>query len=191
MSNQSTGKEQTRKGRQLALLLTLAFLGPLALAMLLYFNVPGWKPSGSTNYGVLLQPPVTLPEAFTQETQMRGHWNLVLSYHGECQAQCRDALIQVRQVRLASGREADRIKRFVLLDQQPADPGFFQNQHPDLAVLSRDTAGGKVLSVHIGEQPSYYLVDPLGNIILQYPVVPVQKLLLNDLKKLLKLSRIG
>lgn len=69
--------------RQLWMLLSV-FLAPLALAFVLYY-CGGWRPSGSTNYGELVQPPRTLPavdlgtpagEKLAGDA-WRGHWSLV------------------------------------------------------------------------------------------------------------------
>ena len=42
-----------------------------------------------------------------------------------------------------------------------------------------------------GADPTIYLVDPLGNVVLAYPADPDSKRLAKDLERLLKASRIG
>jgi hypothetical protein len=58
-----------------------------------------------------------------------------------------------------------------------------------------DVSGGDSLVDLFGrerlEQGRYFVVDPLGNIILSYPDSADQQRLLDDLERLLSVSRVG
>ena len=45
-----------RRGRRLLLLLAALFFVPLALAFWMYYGPSGWRPSGDTSQGDLLEP---------------------------------------------------------------------------------------------------------------------------------------
>ena len=42
-----------------------------------------------------------------------------------------------------------------------------------------------------GLEPGLYIVDPLGNLVLRYPLGAAGNSVLDDLKRLLKVSQIG
>jgi hypothetical protein len=49
-----------------------------------------------------------------------------------------------------------------------------------------------IASLPDGEQGRHiYLIDPLGNVMMRFPPEPEVKLLMKDLKRLLKYSRLG
>lgn len=189
-TNEKSGR---RRGRRNMLLLALVFFGPLLLAVLMYYGVFDLRPASTTNYGDLIQPPIVLAEEATVPTGMRGRWTLLMPVRGECGDACRQRLDEVRDVRLVLGAEADRVGRLLLSDVAPAGPAWYAERHPGLTVVAPGTAGWEPLwaSTESLAVPGLYLVDPLGNIMMAYPPNPDQKRLLKDLKKLLKLSRIG
>lgn len=180
------------RGRLKLGLLALVFFGPLIAAILLY--VLGIGPGGAgVNYGTLLQPAVQLDARVHYDTGLRGRWTLLVKPAGACGADCVGALVDVRQVRLATGREIDRIERAVLLPAGIALPADAIAAHPGLVVLEGDNGAGAAVADALeplrGDR--IYIVDPVGNVILAYPLRPEREALLDDLDKLLKLSRIG
>ena len=185
--------------------LTAIFFVPLLTAFVLYYS-NGWRPSGSTSHGDLITPPRTLPDATltiaggarNSAAVFHGKWTLVFIGNGECDTQCRQSLTQIRQVRLALGDDSDRVQR-VFLNRTPCCAGdYLQLEHAGLVVaLVPDSA--KSL---IGAFPAYngvvpqraqrtYIIDPLGNLMMSYAPGSASKGMLEDMKKLLKLSHIG
>src|SRR5690606_11664308 len=98
-SNPADRPPAARSRSQLWILVAV-FFAPLLVAFLLYYGLDGWRPSGSTNHGELVQPPVHVPEAEltgphgTQHPAdlLRGKWTLVYIGHGACDARCQEAL---------------------------------------------------------------------------------------------------
>lgn len=182
----------TRRGRLQLILLALVFFGPLAVAITMYYT--GGTPEGdSVNYGTLLEPPLSLDARTHFDTGLRGRWTLLVKSSGDCGEVCSRALIDIRQVRLATGREIDRIERALLLPAGTSVSAETLEAHPGLVVLQSGDAAGDAVAGAFEAQPAdhIYIVDPIGNLILRYPLEPERKALLGDLKKLLKLSRIG
>lgn len=79
------------------------------------------------------------------------------------------------------------------------DQPYLDAEHPGLITARADDAAGKAF---VGVFPDYdnrpveqagriYIVDPLGNLMMSYAADAKPKGLLEDLKKLLKLSHIG
>lgn len=198
-----TDHTQKRSRRQLWLLIAI-FFAPLGTAFLLYYGLEGWRPAGSTNQGELFQPARALPvfelptpegTTFANES-LRGKWNLIYIGDGQCGQRCRDALVLMRQSRLALNEDLPRVQRIFLTTGHCCDQAYLQSEHPGLLVAQAD-ATGQLLRVFPGAPVSgpeagyIYIVDPLGNLMMRYSPQAPRKALLEDLEKLLKLSHIG
>lgn len=189
-----------RRRSQLWLLIVL-FFAPLGVAFLLYYGASGWRPAGSTNHGDLIVPARPLPQLTLTSTSgasldsalWRGKWTVVYAGDGQCDALCREALLLTRQTRLALGDDLARIQRVFLVTANCCDQAYLETEHPDLiAVRADDAAGQQLLATFpapaIGR---IYIVDPLGNLMMGHAPDGLSRGLLEDLKKLLKLSHIG
>jgi len=182
-----------------AWLLAAIFFGPLAVAWVLYFDT-GWRPGGMTNHGQLVRPAVPLPPSSlpTPEGErldpdfLKGHWTLVYVSGGTCGEICRNALRDSRQTRLALGRLMDRLQRVYLYTADVPDPAFLAREHPDLLAASvAGTEGARLLGALPSREEGFWLVDPLGNAMMRYPPDAEPQGMLKDIKKLLRVSRIG
>lgn len=181
-----------------------AFVAPLALAFLLYYGM-GVRPSGTTNKGDLIQPAVPLPEvelpgATDQKLAadaLRGKWSMVFIGDGACDPRCREALTLMRQTRLALGDKMERVQRVFLITGNCCDQAYLDAEHSGLLLGRIDNSAGQTLletfpdTAQAATLGRIYLVDPLGNLMMKYEADAPQKGLLEDLKKLLKLSHIG
>lgn len=186
------------RGRLTLIALAVLFVGPLAVAMLLYKGGL-WTPGAGANHGQLLQPVLTLPRdpqplaggGVAEGGYLLGKWSIVHLADGGCDERCAQALIKTRQVRLSLARYIERTQRVVFLN----DTTFSgEAAHPDLLVVRlADAAGGEILTAleASGGADYVYIVDPLGNLILSYPLDGQPGDIHDDLKKLLRLSRIG
>jgi hypothetical protein len=194
-----------RRSRTQVWILLAVFFVPLALAFLLYYGSGGWRPPGSTNHGELISPPrplpsVTLPTPggapLAPET-WHGKWTLLYVGDGRCDGRCRAALVLMRQTRLALNADMTRVHRIFLATGHCCDQAYLGTEHPDLTVaLADNEAGRQLLAVFPAPRPeqddSIYVIDPLGNLMMRHaPEPPPAKGLLEDLRRLLKLSHIG
>jgi hypothetical protein len=193
---------KVRRGRIQFLLLALLFIGPLAVAWVLYFGAGGWKPAGTTNHGILIEPPALLPEVRIAESgpdgsdgDMRGRWTLLYLDGGACGDRCVAALDLSARVRLALGRRMARVQRAYIAEGPEPLPVLPEGQsdlmvtrasRPDLAPLL------EALPADLPRDGSeILLVDPLGNLMMRFPLTEDPKGMLGDIKKLLRVSRIG
>lgn len=186
-----TTDQQIRRGRWQLGLLALVFFGPLAVAIAMYFGGMGGSAGEAVNYGTLLRPPVTIDAKLHFDSGTRSRWTLLYKTDGDCDETCRKALIDIRQIRLATGREIDRIERYLISPN--ADANDLLKQHPGLIINNQlgETGIRMAAALDALSDRQIYIIDPLGNVILQYPTEPDRKEFLGDLKKLLKLSKIG
>lgn len=176
--------------RTLYLLLGLFFL-PLAAAFILYYGM-GWRPSSGTNHGELLQPLRQLPPS---AHALQGKWALVYVGDGACDEACRNALYIARQTHVLLNKDMDRLDRALLATGGCCDQAFLDAEHAGIRVfeVSDPAARAELLAVlppgdHAND---LFVIDPLLNIVLRFDARENPKGLLEDLKKLLKLSHIG
>jgi hypothetical protein len=171
-------------------------LAPFVAAMLAYFYL---QPQGGTNYGELIparplsDPPLRhLDQRVFRLSELRGKWVLLQLDQAECAAACRTKLYNMRQVRLAQGREMERVERvWLILDEAPLE-----------TQLIREYDGTRMLRAGanpiLSEFPPpdhardhIYLIDPLGNLMLRFPKDADPRKMHKDLARLLRASRIG
>ena len=188
---------ETKKGRGRVqfLLVAAIFLGPLALAAWMYFS-GSLAPEGRTNHGALLQPIVnlgeTLPDSPLHEHN-DGHWVLLYANDGVCDEPCEYSLYTLRQSRLMLGREMDRLVRVFLHGETPPDTVLLAEEHQGLVTLQDEGLVAVLDSVRPADLAAggYYLVDPLGNLVLYFRPDIAPQAMVEDIDHVLELSRIG
>ncbi|MEL7448851.1 MAG: hypothetical protein AAFN78_06555 [Pseudomonadota bacterium] len=195
-----------RRGRLVLLGLALLFMGPLAASWIWYFS--GSSPAetrGTTNRGELISPARPLAQvAFPSldgpapDSFPRGVWTLMLIDGSGCQTACQETLINLRQVNLALGNDVDRLRHALLVTGTAPDVAALRTQHRDLFLLDATGGAGPLFFKPFPTDANgavdgsrVYLSDPLGNLMMSYPMDGDPKNMLKDIEKLLRLSRIG
>lgn len=182
--------ENQLRARNLRTLAVLAglFLLPLACAFWVYYGTD-WRPIRTVNHGELIAPARPLPEGSFQKK-----WTLVYIGDGQCDDNCRKALLVMRQTRLSLNADMTRVDRVFLATANCCARDFLSHEHPGLVVREETGApAGALLSLFPANEraQTLFIVDPLGNLMMRYDVRQNPKGLLQDLKKLLSLSHIG
>jgi hypothetical protein len=190
--------EVPRSSRRTLFILCALFLVPLASSFILYYGI-GWRPAGGTNHGELLEPIRQLPPDFAGLLEGSGaqprSWALAYVGDGRCDADCRRALVFARQTRLSLNKDMSRMNWGLLATANCCDLAYLDSEHKGIKVFEAgDEAGINALLDVLppGDHRHFlFVVDPLGNIVMRYDVREAPRGLLDDLKKLLKLSHIG
>lgn len=210
MSSTQMISEQSPKERrfnQIKLIGVFAIAGvPVLLAMIMYFGGLA-IPAGKTNKGNLLVPPVSLGELGFQSTAEgvyaanQGDWLIMVVGSGECATHCSELLHMARQVNVAMGREMDRVSRLVVTSSESQLPSGWSQTYPHLTAhiasfeqQERFIEQAKLSGANQELSPQewgIWVVDPLGNVMMEYDASHDGYDLIGDLKKLLKLSNIG
>lgn len=183
------------RGRVQLLLVAAVFLGPLALAAWMYFN-GAMTPEGRTNSGALLQPVVPLTEALPESplhAHNDGYWVLLYANNGACDEACEFSLYTLRQARLMLGRDRDRLVRVFLHGDTPPDTVLLAKEHEGLVTLQDAGLEALLDSAKPADLAAggYYLVDPLGNLVMYFRPDIDPQAMVEDIEHLLELSRIG
>lgn len=199
-------------------------LAPVIASYIMYYGV---KPEGRVNYGDFVEPQVTLNSlpvktivkprsesaflAVLESAQASrkdlselgdwsGRWLMVRVGPAACNDACKQELWLMRQIRLTTGRERDRVERIWILtgDGNPAESLLAEHEglwvvrlgsRPKneqlienwLSVASRGGSGAS----------NIWVVDPLGNLMMRFPDNPDPNGMKKDMNRLLKASRIG
>jgi len=189
----SSGKRRSGK-MQLALVM-LAFGAPLLLATWMYKS-GSWQPEVGSNFGAILQPIVNIENRLPSSPIVPladKQWLMLYVHSATCDKDCHDALYRLRQSRQMLGNEMSRVTRVFLHGESTPDKVFLDEQHPGLVTIT-DGDLENLLDVKrpTGQMPGgIYLIDPLGNLVMYFsPDLPPDEMV-EDIKHLLKLSRIG
>ena len=146
----------------------------MLLAIVLYFA--GFEPGASSQKGALLPPGLHVTNwqmkvEQGEPLQSTGRWQLLLTAPGPCIDRCEYWREQLAQVYRALGKEKERVQ-WRLLE----------------AGASIDSSSKKELR-RLGA--GVWIADPHGNLVLRYQLTQPAEDLLKDLRRLLKVSRIG
>jgi cytochrome oxidase Cu insertion factor (SCO1/SenC/PrrC family) len=210
MNSASASDLRRPRSRSVVWILVGLFFAPLLIAFGLYYGLPGLRPAGSTNHGDLITPARPLPELPLEVAEVggtrrgpvplwQGKWSFVFVGSGDCDERCRTALIDMRQVRLALNDDMQRVQRVFLATGECCEMSYLEQQHPGLLLARLSAAQQRSLLAPFPRYPEgepdhagrIYIVDPLGSLMMSYSAQAPAKGLLEDMKKLLKLSHIG
>jgi cytochrome oxidase Cu insertion factor (SCO1/SenC/PrrC family) len=129
---------------------------------------------------------------------LKKHWTLAyINVATLCSDICRIRLYDMRQIRLALGKDMGRVQNILLQTKTPDEElvTWLLEQHPAMVKAVSDATTlnffQKVFKTTDTHEPWIYLIDPLGNLVMRYDAGMNSKGILEDLKRLLKYSKIG
>lgn len=196
----SNKAQQIQRGRWKLYLVIAICASPLLLSYFTYYAI---KPTGRTNYGTLIDPRLyPIPKlngvvqggAAEELTAYKGKWIMLQVSSSDCQAKCQAGLFAMRQLRLMQGKDMDRIERVLLIPDQLPMETMLIREYDGMHILRVDPQALRAwLPVDSGTTlyDRLYLIDPLGNLMMRYPVDADPYKVKSDIVKLLKASGIG
>jgi hypothetical protein len=207
------------KSRLTLWLIVAVCIAPVLLSYMFYYGI---RPDERTNYGELIQPqldltalpvnPLVKPQAesgfldvlratdssepraiLDRLEDFRGRWLIIRVGPSECGEDCKKALWVMRQVRLTTGRDRDRVERLWLVidNSVPAQAALTDYEGTWVLGVTQEALQSAWNSNPLGAETSFWLVDPLGNLMMRFPQDPDPAKMKKDLIRLLKASRIG
>tara|TARA_B100001564_G_C20569702_1_gene637742 strand:+ start:219 stop:788 length:570 start_codon:yes stop_codon:yes gene_type:complete len=181
------------------LLIISIFIIPFVISFFLLDDYAEDKKWQTTNYGKLLKPILLIADidiktssGINSTNSLNGKWSLLYYLKNDCLNACEENIYLLRQVNTALGKDMNRLQRILMFDDNVKITLDLQKNYPGLIYIYNKPNNLHGLISNVSEnQSSIFLVDPLGNVILKYDEKFEGKKLLKDIKKLLKLSRIG
>ncbi|MEF3076060.1 hypothetical protein V2P20_13575 [Methylobacter sp. Wu1] len=161
---------------------------------------------GRTNYGQLITPVITTERSdfagfdqFTAQNmdQLPGHWLIVnVIPHDDCNEVCRDAMYKTKQLQLMMSKDLIRTRRVAMVFKDVAPEAaaeWWKDETRLLRVKPNEAVIKKIAAVRQDGVPDgmLLLMDPLGNVMMQYEPGFDPYKVKNDLMHLLKISQIG
>ncbi|MCY3769424.1 MAG: hypothetical protein OXG56_08690 [Gammaproteobacteria bacterium] len=202
--NSATAGRKQMYSRLKLIAVFLLFAGPLLFAFIWYYGLgAALAPKEQANHSPLIKPVVPLesfqnpvfPGGVIGNESLGRKWTIVHLIGSGCAELCQQSLYNTRQTRIAVGRDARRIQR-VLLFADPGIAGKFEAGQPDASFAGYAENGLELQMENLirrlgAGKDDAVLIDPLGNMMMVIPADLDPRLLIKDMKKLLKLSRIG
>ena len=200
MQDKQAAPESKAKSRWTLFLVMALCAAPMTFSYLSYYVI---KPQGHTNYGDLIDPrayPIpelgitTLDGKPAALEDFKGKWILLQVSGGDCQKACADKLYYMRQLRFSQGKEMERIERvWLVADKEAINPQLireFEGTHI-LRVEPAKLAAWLPVDAGSSAADHYFMIDPLGNLMMRFPKEPDNNKIKKDISKLLRASRIG
>ena len=193
------------------ILILLISLAPVVFALLAYY-VPslGLRPEGHSNYGALIDPQRPMPDSAAlpltdldgtpvELADLRGKWLLITADDAACPESCVRKLFILRNSHASQGKEVERLARvwFVLdngtIPQQIMEAykgtHMLRSDPEQLArFLAPDAQPDRLDAALKGPM---WIIDPLGNLMMAFPPDADPLEVRDDIRKLLRTSRIG
>ncbi len=193
---------QQQKNQRTILMLFGMTIIPFCIAW--YFST--LPPSKTTNNGELIIPVVETEKTdfsgfdkFSADNmnELSGHWliaNVIPTQ--DCNKLCLDAIYKSKQLHLMLSKDLTRVRRVVLLldDSEPEKvANWWKDDTRLLRIKPSKVLINKIKQIRKGQVPDgvLFLIDPLGNIMMQYEPGFDPYKVEKDLKKLLNVSQIG
>ncbi len=162
--------------------------------------------NGQTNKGQLITPPLTTErgdlsgfDRFSSDnmSELSGHWLLVnIIPNSDCNEACIEAIHKTKQLRLMLNKELTRTRRVALVLKNVAPETadkWWQDDPTLLRMKASDALIKKMTEIKQGTIPDgmLLLMDPLGNLMMQYEPGFNPYDVKSDLMHLLRISQIG
>jgi cytochrome oxidase Cu insertion factor (SCO1/SenC/PrrC family) len=195
------GKARRRPGVILFILI-LVFAIPLSIAWIMLKNND--MPGKTTNKGTLIDPPfsVALLKIHNEkgDSFAKGRWAMLYFNPGQCKKSCQQGLLNMRQIRIATGKNMNRVERIILTDKtqdnsrldRMIQTEYKGTRHLFITKETFDNTIQKHVKTSGALKPgTIYLVDPMGNVIMVYKPNVAPNAIFKDIQRLLKVSQIG
>jgi len=189
----------------------LMSLSPVVAALLAYFMPQlGLRPDGHNNYGQIIEPQRPLPSAqalplTTLEgapfdlAALRGQWVLVTADGAACPESCVRKLFILRNSHASQGKNVDRLSRVWFITDDANVPQQVLDAYVGTHMLRADpqalaaylAAGQSGAQATEAMHGHMWIIDPLGNMMMEFPPDADPIAVRDDIVKLLKNSRIG
>ncbi len=204
-------QSKRKRGRFWLICLVALFVVPMLGSWWLFFHTQKTgKVWGTSNKGSLIQPMIALKDINlplqTDNTlslkEIERHWTLVYLMPKECAAQCEKDIFHMRQIHVSISKDFDRVQRLLVL-QNPAqrqEKNEFLQHYDDMMIALSDDENQPLRKQIIlpnteeftaGVNGHIILVDPQANAMMVYEKGVDPAKVFKDLKKLLRMSRIG
>ncbi len=183
-------------------LLTIILVIPIAVILLssavFYLAKQDIIAFTTVNRGVLINPPMQLGDLHPKRrdggefffNRAESRWVFMVVGGSDCRDACERMLYLTRQTHTAMGKKLDRVERIYLATDGPLSPAlrdFLDAEHSDITVLQVDGEAFlsqlKTLDINPFDPSAFYIVDPMGWVMMYYRAADMEQMTLTTLGK--------
>lgn len=180
--------------------IALLFVVPVIFSWYQVFFT-NFKPhSKGVEHGLLISPIIQvgdfeLYEPISSQThQLIGKWTLVYFIENKCEKVCEFQLYSLRQIWLALGKDGNKIQRLsIVKDNNLISSEQIKLSQGQLLLKNdsdlKDKLNSRFKSYPNFENESIYLIDPYGNLMMQYKKGTNPSGIIKDLERLIRISK--
>ena len=184
------------RSRLILLGVALVFIIPILVSWYLVFFSDFKKGDGGTQKGELISPVIPLgePEVFNLKSKtiesINGKWTLLFFVENECNQLCEDKLYQLRQIRLALGKDRDKVDR-LLVSKNKQQWSQYTNSFNGQKYIDPTSRDYNRLIKKFNDYADLdlkatYLIDPYGFLMMKYPQDDNPMGTIKDIERLIK-----
>ena len=195
-----------KNNKIILIIVVIVFASPLILSWYVFNYTNFLQNRGMSNHGELIVPPRPIvdlslidPIKVDRKESLHGKWSMVYVTRS-CDKLCMDNVYRMRQIHIAMDKHSLRVQKVLLLTEQTAS---------ELTEMLVDFRGQQVINTDLIdayillekfrltttdnplEAGRIYIIDPLGNLMMSFEPDANPRDIMEDLKKLLRASRIG
>lgn len=171
-----------RKMRLQLVSLFLVFTVPALMGWILYHYHDHFQ-FKTINHGVLVNPPLHVQELVASDRT----WQIAYITSNCSDKQSEKMMYTLHQVQKALGKDRDRVSLTFVENKACA----FKATQPFRQLLFTDVQYNQLQKASFQKGSQIYLVDPIGNVFMYYPITTNPMDILKDLKYVLGVSQIG
>jgi len=170
-------------------MLLAMFIMPIAFGTLFFYANPNYFSESTVNYGELVRPVIATDEGDIEidgSASLQGIWTMVY-VSSRCDEACEKAVADMKTIRTLMNADMRRIQRMIIIENNSTP-----TVNDETLIKAKITSEKLTKSLKKYAENAIYLIDPIGNIMLYYEPQNIDiRLVIKDLKRLFKYSRIG
>ena len=170
-------------------MLLAMFILPIAFGTLFFYANPNYFSESTVNYGELVRPVIATEEGDIEidgGASLQGIWTMVY-VSSRCDDVCEKAVVDMKTIRTLMNADMRRIQRMIIIENNSTP-----TVNDETLIKAKITSEKLTKSLKKYAENAIYLIDPIGNIMLYYEPQNIDiRLVIKDLKRLFKYSRIG
>ncbi len=189
---------QQNKGRLVLVTIALMFFLPILLAWFLNFYSDFKRDAQGIHHGELIVPPLPLGAlkvtaiGASEVLSLEKKWTLIFLVSNQCDLTCEDKLYQLRQIRLAVGKDRDKVERVLVVDKE-LDWSDYENSFQNQKVIVKGSPSYESIiknlkSVKNFDSNAIYLMDAYGSLIMKYAYKTAPKGIIKDIERLIRVA---
>lgn len=194
----TTSSSSSNSKTQVALILGIPVVVVLFSSLVFFLARNDVINLGTVNKGKLIQPPVQLGDLQPRRldggeflfNQPDSKWVFMVVGGRDCTGACERMLYLTRQTHVALGKKSPQVERVYLATNGPVSAplrDYIEAEHDDLTILNVDGAkfaeAFAELKVNPLDRQTFYVIDPMGWVMMRYRAGNTDQDALNALGK--------